>query len=1568
MAKKSGIGSIGKRKSRKYYKHNYIEVINSLVPDLYDDTDYSIYGGEEDILYTVLGKILKTVEDIQSITNVSSTNVSSIRQLFISRNNLTNIRPWVFEQKILKPLQTSFDAFPNRTAFKSYVSSTLLHQIPLNKPTTAFQEGVETYVDSTVSTLPLTHNYLFQNLSWLYVLNSKGPGSGWDPSAGVVSAMMDIYDNKTYTEKDGVSLLFEYLWRNREVTTASAAYIPNLLGRADSEVSGLIHASGTQQLESLKTLVKIWYDEADETSTTLDTYLDLYLTNGSFSPRQVAGGAFSKFLQAVSYGFYDVNMVIEELGDLIDIERCPPQFLQYLASLIGWQLMTGDADRWRAQLRKAVHLYKSKGTRRSLEDAIDLVFPGKKIDVVENLTETWEGYLPRMIYYLIATESAVLNDSDYNANTLAGIPNDHYSSDNHDLNYRFATDYVLKAIHDNTPPSPVTPEGGAIYHSGKKFSLNTWEEGNPEFRGFYHRGKAGVKVPPWENDRFYDNTYLTSAQLPIIEQVLKGKRNAISGFAADGGGLEIPESYVDSLLEILKKTDYQDDSLYNLSWNDKWKFHTSSMEVPPNLASVIASGQGSKLNLLDYWSSKSSLVFSNLELSALAHNTGGASGVAMDVPTIMYNVNSIFQQFAPFHVVVKLFATESLEDTYNQLSDIFVEDGLCIRIFKNELNLSAQGDSDQYIFNNLVTTAMTVSSIAGAPVLVTHAASPRGTGRRRNLKFDSTPHFYSRNGKGMPIPTAFLNASSTEPSGIRNLDVNTREFIPLGFNFSSGDFYSTSGDFSGVYDASNDLAMSAMETLYQGSIEQPGTEYYLPNGRGAKIHSEATFSQIDVSSTFPCRAPFSAPCDVIISRNEIPRLKQVIIKHLIKRGETDSFEDDVLDGFSFGSDVHSSYFDYIQYFNKSFRLFKVAEYIDDEYFFEKNYGGRNLAAHMYGPGLANHNLTFGGRLNLGSISTNSAFNTNTVDTIAYYPHWKYIFNNPSMDGKTYISASGINYALSASVFNSMSDTPTESHLDEIKYLHTSGDSYKVCKTALENVDLVGKAAGGTESFVVVNETSSVYAADSGSTEGYGSVSLFNQDMNNDSLDENASLRFSLDGNKNFIKNGEFKYLPSASGTEYGLNFTSSLAGWELIDHDNTPAAYTGGNNVGEIIASSVTNHNKDRVTRYVQATASGGGASGSSDSCILRTSSQGVRAIRGLIPGKTYTLSVSYQTSSSTCSGIRYQVRNLSELERGGVSYDLKTGNTWGRNPLITDIPNIPASTSMTTFKTDFTVSSSFLVSDEYQLDLYFQGNVAGTPGAYASELSVTNVSAVSLVEAHSSSPNSLIPDRGYDMTIRAKSKYLNDSLGFRIYTDPIPELDFTNYAERDLHQFFYNTRKNEWKNLNKSNNSWNIIPISNFNIEYDSLGVKTGWMTTQVNFNTKNSRTRYNKQDTTFVRHGNRPHNANTAYYLEFTKANGSTQFDSCITIDSVAFRDTAYTSVASEYDLKDLEVVFKHFDFLANGKLSRDSAHSYLIYGITGGSRGNYIESVGGSNLGVTDPAPHPYGQGLLYDLTDE
>jgi phage tail-like protein len=899
MVKKSGLGSTGKP-TRKYYQHNYVDVIKSITPNLYHDTDHSIYGLEDDISYSVLGKILKAVDEIATLVDVSGVDASSLQSRFILRNNLTNIKPYLFEHKILKPLGSSFKDFTNKEDFNVYLSGVLLPHIHTNKPSSEFISGVTTYVDSTLTTELQVHNYLIDNLSWMYMLNTSGPASGFDPSSRVSVVLSELYDNKPVQEKESIQYLFEHLWRNREVSTFYSSFVPNEYNHTVANVSGNTYASGTQLLDGLKTLVGVWYNNSDESSDTLDTYLDLYLTNGTFSPKQVEAGSFTKFLQAVSYGFYDVNSTIQELEDLVDIERCPPQFLQYLASLIGWQLLTGDVDRWRAQLRKAVYLYKSKGTKRCLEDAVNLIFPGADLSVADEMQETWECFLPRMIYYLIATESPVLN-TNFTENSFSGVPSDQYFPDNLDLNYRAATDYVLKVLHDNAPVSYNAPEGGAIYINKKKFDLSSWDPEDPDFEGFYHRGKRGVKVPPWENDRFYDNTFLSPEQILILNDVLTGSRD-VKTTNTPLGGLEIPASYVGSLSSILEKDGYSN-TVYDLSWNKKWKFYTSGLEVAPNLDSVIAAGKAEKLNLLDFWSSKSSLAFTAITLSDIKHSV---EGISLDTDTILGNIQKIFKSFAPFHVVIKLFAQEDFTDQYI-ISDAI--DTLCLRIQLPMYDATTSGDTDQIVLTNHVRDSVSVSSDGYSQVITQDGTKPRTSGRRRNLRYSLRNTEFRRNGRSMPVAQSFNSTSGVEGADTSTLDIHTTEFIPLGYNFSAGRYFSPSGAFSGIYDASNDLALTGLP-IARPTInpDEPGTDFYLPFGRANLTHSTFTYSGIEVSSTFPCRGILREPCTTAQERDNISNINRIIINKLITQGFTDDFSVSAMENFEFGSVIHKDFY------------------------------------------------------------------------------------------------------------------------------------------------------------------------------------------------------------------------------------------------------------------------------------------------------------------------------------------------------------------------------------------------------------------------------------------------------------------------------------------------------------------------------------------------------------------------------------------------------------------------------------------------------------------------------------
>ena len=170
--------------------------------------------------------------------------------------------------------------------------------------------------------------------------------------------------------------------------------------------------------------------------------------------------------------------------------------------------------------------------------------------------------------------------------------------------------------------------------------------------------------------------------------------------------MEIPTSYVDALISILEKTGL-DDTFYDLSWNKKWKFHTSSMEITPNLANIVAAGQSSKLSLLDNWSSKSSLMFTSVNLTDIKHTI---EGIPIDSNTILRGIETLFQAFTPFHVTIKLFGTEGFADKYRGVTGEFGLDSLCIKIDAPMFDATTSGDTDQVILTNLVPSSLTVSA------------------------------------------------------------------------------------------------------------------------------------------------------------------------------------------------------------------------------------------------------------------------------------------------------------------------------------------------------------------------------------------------------------------------------------------------------------------------------------------------------------------------------------------------------------------------------------------------------------------------------------------------------------------------------------------------------------------------------------------------------------------------------------------------------------------------------------------------------------------------------------------
>ena len=165
--------------------------------------------------------------------------------------------------------------------------------------------------------------------------------------------------------------------------------------------------SGTQNLEKLKTLIDIEYSPlyADKDNTKVKDAFESFILLNSLSEEYEETGPLHQMLKAVGYSLFDINDEVEGLNLLASIETCPHEYLPFLGDLIGWKLYGNDDESWRRQLRSAVSLYKKKGTKQGLVDAINTIIPNNPVDPERSITEFYESYVPNLIFYLLKTNS-----------------------------------------------------------------------------------------------------------------------------------------------------------------------------------------------------------------------------------------------------------------------------------------------------------------------------------------------------------------------------------------------------------------------------------------------------------------------------------------------------------------------------------------------------------------------------------------------------------------------------------------------------------------------------------------------------------------------------------------------------------------------------------------------------------------------------------------------------------------------------------------------------------------------------------------------------------------------------------------------------------------------------------------------------------------------------------------------------------------------------------------------------------------------------------------------------------
>lgn len=111
--------------------------------------------------------------------------------------------------------------------------------------------------------------------------------------------------------------------------------------------------------------------------TPRDKYYDLltrYLPEmykQKYSAVDLSPEILDKLNVSVGQGFTVLENLANQIIDLYDANIIQEQLLVYLASMFNLTLRSTDPTRWRKQIKKAIPLYKRKGTFEGLRQALD---------------------------------------------------------------------------------------------------------------------------------------------------------------------------------------------------------------------------------------------------------------------------------------------------------------------------------------------------------------------------------------------------------------------------------------------------------------------------------------------------------------------------------------------------------------------------------------------------------------------------------------------------------------------------------------------------------------------------------------------------------------------------------------------------------------------------------------------------------------------------------------------------------------------------------------------------------------------------------------------------------------------------------------------------------------------------------------------------------------------------------------------------------------------------------------------------------------------------------------------
>jgi hypothetical protein len=1020
--------------TNRFYKRNYKDALDYIIPEVYFTQDLTLSGTQPDAIDSIINSHINfcvnqpTILSISAAGTFSSINeVSSLSRWFIPQNKINNLTAKEFEIQILHPLgicmgdlngmqctyyscpgnecNTNFSGVPY-TNIVNVFKDTLFPKIILNS------DSLQTTTSGAFSTTPGgTHEYLINRLGWIYFLNTASAG---DASSYIASSLADMYVSGTnFSVKDGIKGLSYYVYNNWP--SLSSTY-PGLLP-SDYTSGTTTYVSGTQPLDRLHTLIDVIY--SDQYSNKDDTYVrdafDDYVANSTLLTGRERAGPFSKFIKGVSYSFFDTRDEVERLESLYDIENCPPRLLKYVADLIGWDLKGSNPEGWRRQLLFATTLYKQRGTKKGLYNAITTVLPGVELEE-SSISEFYESYIPYLAYYLLNTDSALFESlSTWTQEEAFKYTGGEYDPASLDNNVRIVIDHMmLKAV---------TRFPELFYVKNFKFDLT-----NPDFV-FFYRGRS-FSIPPWEEEKFYMDCESTPSFLQFIKNEL----------ICLGVSYEHATNFYNYAANNISQK-----NLDTRFYNNGLLFFTSSINLPPNESTILDNYKVEKYKYLPLWNAKSS-----------HFNVSVSSGSFTDsfFNSTIYTKQDFFQSLS---IVDEFSPAKSIPRTHVDLQQVETLSAITfncpsVRYLLYDISLSGFPGSVQ-------SSGVDIRNIPYA--VGGDFPTPDNSSRARN-DHTNLP-VYKRDFVDSPGDFSQLAGSSVSAVPLTQVDrtnVRRRDFSKT---LQKGGWYTRTGrNMPSYFNTSSQGAdtefapLGFVNILYKyNPVINP---YDLDEVSGYPhelnvwspcwtLNSDKEMSGIYASSTFDIRgssALVSSTCDSYVRRERTPEFQRVLHKLLDKKYEaearaiyaenkslldTSAYLDPIASLkntlWSNGSDdtseiynfilgnrrfsrdsidgMHKMFKDYIDYFTNT----GIGNGLLDTY----TDGGANILSHVYGPLFLNGRFTLDGSAldatvsstleattmateNPFSISDVSSLNNITASSVQDMPVEKTEFRNP----------------------------------------------------------------------------------------------------------------------------------------------------------------------------------------------------------------------------------------------------------------------------------------------------------------------------------------------------------------------------------------------------------------------------------------------------------------------------------------------------------------------------------------------------------------------------------------------